>query len=95
MAAYQTGETIRLKAAITDVNDVVVNPATVTISINKPAKVVDVVAAVMESSEVGLYYYDYLIPSAITGTYNWKVVATGAGDRITIVKSSFEVGLSI
>lgn len=88
MAAYQTGETIRLKAAITDVNDVVASPTTVKISINKPNGVAAVESADMINPSAGSYYYDYLIPSD-EGTYSWKTVATGASSRVTIVKSLF------
>lgn len=91
---YQIGETIRLTATITDINEAAVNPATVKIAINKPRKIVAAVLVDMTNPTVGLYYYDYLIPSD-TGVYKWKVTATGSEDRITIVKDSFTVEKSI
>ena len=92
--ADQIGETPRLVATITDVDNDSVDPPIVTISINKPNKVVDVVTVAMTNPAVGSYYYDYLIPD-ITGTYNWKVTATGSGGRVTIGKTSFTVEKSI
>lgn len=94
MAAYQVGETIRLTAAITDSDNAAADPTTTKISINKPDGSIVVTFANMEKSEKGSYYYDYLIPSN-TGTYNWKVTATGSGGRITITKNSFSTEISI
>lgn len=90
----QIGETVRLIATITDSDGNAADPTTVKISINKPNKVIDVITEVMIKSAVGSYYYDYLIPNG-TGTYSWKVTATGSGDRVTIVRSSLRVEKSI
>lgn len=92
--ADQIGETLRLTATITDISNDAVDPTTVTISINKPSRVVDVITVAMENPVKGSYYYDYLIPD-ITGTYSWKVTATGSGGRVTVVRNSFAVEKSI
>lgn len=94
MTAYQVGETIRLKASITDSDGVLGDPATVKIQINRPDETEDIVALDMTNTDVGLYYYDYSIPNEL-GTYSWNVTAVGAGDRITIVKDRFSVNPAI
>ena len=94
MAAYQVGETIRLIATITDNDDVAVDPIITKISINSPDGEIAVASSDMIKSEIGSYYYDYLIPDD-TGTYSWKVTGTGSGGRITIVKNSFSTEISI
>ena len=92
--AYQTGETIRLIATITDSAGSAVDPTTVTITIeNAPGiKVVD--TEDMTKSETGTYYYDYDIPGiniSETGTYTYRVKATGSSNRVSIAKDSFLV----
>lgn len=95
---YQSGETIRLSATITDSAGVAADPATVTMTIENSSGIEVVSAAAMTKSATGSYYYDYAIPSiniAGIGAYTYKVTSTGSGSRITIVKDSFEVDESI
>lgn len=94
MAAYQSGETIRLAATITDSDGEAADPTTAKIAINDPSGTQVVTAVDMVNPEVGSYHYDYLIPNDI-GAYNWQVTAVGSAGRITIVKDSFNVELSI
>lgn len=94
MAAHQVGETVRLNAAITDINGDSGDPSTVQIMINLPEGTEALPATNMINSAVGSYYYDYLIPSDL-GTYTWNVTAVGATGRVTIVKDMFSVNSSI
>lgn len=94
MAARQAGETVRLNAAITDVDGDPGDPSEVKIAINKPDGTEALPATDMVNLAVGSYYYDYLIPSDL-GTYSWNVTATGAVGRITIVKDIFSVNSAI
>lgn len=91
---YQSGETIRLIASITDVSGTAADPTTVKISINTPASVVAIDSVDTIKVGVGNYYYDYTIP-ADTGTYQYNIVATGAEGRITLVRDSFVVQKAI
>ena len=93
---YQTGETVRLSAAITDSTGTAVDPTTVVISIAKPDGTLDVTGAAMtnDPSAVGAYYYDYTISASI-GTYKVQIKATGTGDRITITQSLFTAEAAI
>lgn len=95
MSSYQAGETIRLKATITDSGGVAASPAAVKISINKTDGTAAVEEASMTNLSAGSYYYDYLLPSAIVGTYTYKVTATGSSSRVTIENNLFSVEESI
>ena len=91
---YQTGETIRITATITDEAGVAADPTTTVISIEDPAGTLLVDGSAMTQSVSGTYYYDYLIPATI-GSYKAQVTATGSGGRITIVPDRFLVAASI
>ena len=98
MTTYQTLETIRLTATITNTAGTAVDPTTVTVTIENAQGVPVVEAESMTSSATGTYYYDYDIPSinnSRIGTYTFKVTATGEESRVTISKSSFLVDESI
>ncbi len=98
MATYQTLETIRLTATITNSAGTAVDPTTVTITIENAQGIPVIEAVTMTNSATGSYYYDYTIPSinnSRLGTYTFKVTATGSGGRITISKSTFVVDESI
>lgn len=94
MAAHQVGETVRLNAAVTDVDGDPSDPSEVKIEIDKPDGTEALPVTDMVNSAVGSYYYDYLIPSDL-GTYSWNVTATGVAGRITIVKDIFSVNSAI
>lgn len=91
---YQTGETIRLTAVITDSAGDPADPTTVVISIKKPDGALDVTDVAMSSDVSGTYYYDYTI-AADTGLYYASVKATGSAGRVTIEPDSFSVGAAI
>lgn len=91
---YQVDETARLQAVVTDINEVAADPATVKITIKNPKGSKVVSSIDMTNDAVGSYYYDYLCPS-ILGEYDYKIVAVGSDDRVTIVKDSFHVNESI
>lgn len=88
--ANQVGETIRLTATITDVDEEAINPTTVKISINKPDGAQALPATSMVNPSIGSYHYDYLAPSVL-GTYAWNVTAIGSGGRVTIAKDMFSI----
>ena len=88
---YQVGETPRLIATITDLGGVATDPSSVKININKPDGVAAVESASMAKDATGSYYYDYLLPIDVLGTYRYNVTATGSTGRKTIVKDSFLV----
>lgn len=90
---YQTGETLRLTATITDSDGVAADPAATVISIEKPDGTLDIDGSAMTKAAVGSYYYDYAIPSM--GTYKAQVTATGSTGRVTIVPDRFLVEASI
>lgn len=90
MTTYQTGESLRITAAIVDTDGAAVDPTTVVISIGKPDRSLDITDAAMTKSETGSYYYDYTIASD-TGVYYIAVKATGSAGRITIEPDSFDV----
>lgn len=87
---YQVGETIRLKATITNIAGSAVDPTTVVIAINKPDRTAGVGSADMDKEEVGVYFYDFDIPEG-TGTYQYNVTAVGSAGRVTIVRDNFKV----
>ena len=94
MIFYQVGETVRLNATITDSSGNLSDPSTVRIKVNKPDGTEAVPSSDMTRSDVGLYYYDYVIPNDL-GKYRWNVTAIGSSDRITIVKNLFDVDVAI
>jgi len=91
---YQTGETIRITATITDEAGAAADPTTTVISIEDPAETMLVTDAAMTQSVSGTYYYDYDIPNTV-GSYRAQVTATGSSGRITIVPDRFLVEASI
>ena len=93
---FQTGETVRLSAAITDSAGAAVDPTAVVISVAKPDGTLAVTDAAMtnDPAATGAYYYDYTI-SASTGTYKVQIKATGSGGRITITNSLFTAEAAI
>lgn len=73
---YHQGETIRQKARVTDVNNALVDPDTIVITIidSENAKKVD--AQTMIKELTGKYYYDHLIPTdAMLGKWITEVKA--------------------
>ena len=72
MVIYQTGETIRVSAAITDSTGAAANPTTTVISIAKPDGTLAVDGIAMIYSEDGSYYYDYVISSS-AGIYKVQI----------------------
>jgi len=90
---YQAGETIRLKATITDTDDAAADPTIVKITINKPDESVAQAEADMTKEATGSYYYDYTIATDV-GAYHYSVKAT-TGARITIEKDVFVVDEAI
>jgi len=94
MITYQTGETVRMTATITDSGGAAADPATTKISVAKPGGTLAVDGVAMTKSATGIYYYNYTIGSDV-GTYKVQVKATGSGGRITIVPDVFAVEASI
>jgi len=72
MTTYQTSETIRLTATITNTAGTAVDPTTVTITIENAQGIPVVEAASMTNSATGSYYYDYDIPSINNSRINIK-----------------------
>ena len=60
---YYQGETIRQKAHITDVNNSLVDPDTIVITIIDSESIKKVDAQAMSNEATGKYYYDHLIPT--------------------------------
>ena len=88
---FQVGETPRLSVVVTNQAGAEADPAAIKININKPDGTVVVSDGSLEKSATGNYYYDYTLPVGVYGTYRYNITATGAEDRITIVKDSFLV----
>lgn len=94
MTVHQPGETLRIKAEIVDIDGNPADPSTVTISIGKPDRSLDITDAAMTKSATGSYYYDYTIASD-EGVYYSAVKATGSTGRITIEPGDFDVANAI
>lgn len=90
---WQIGETPRFEAEIrASDTGALANPTTTTINIVDPAGVTKVDNTAMTNPSTGSFYHDYPIPSdGNIGTWEWNVIATGSGGRVTIIQSSFEV----
>ncbi len=91
---YQAGETIRLVATITDIDDAAADPSTTNIVINLPSGTEAVASTAMTQAATGSYYYDYTIPSTV-GKYAYSVTGTGGTGRVTITKGAFIVDAAI
>jgi uncharacterized protein YfaS (alpha-2-macroglobulin family) len=93
MTTYQIGETPRLEASIIDTaTGAAADPTTTTINIVDPTGTTKVDNTAMTNPSTGSFYHDYPIPSdGNIGTWEWNVIATGSGGRVTIMQSSFEV----
>ena len=98
MPTYQLGEHPEFEARVVDEDGVLLDPATVTISIRAPDRSMAVTNQIMTNESTGIYTYVYVIPgesSGIPGTYAVRVTATGAGGRVTISTDEFDVEVSI
>lgn len=94
MTVYQSEETLRITAAITNAAGAAADPVSVVISIKKPDGTLDITEAAMTHAGTGSYYYDYIIASD-KGVYGIAVKATGNVSRITIEPDTFNVADAI
>ena len=92
--AHQVGESLRITATLTDIDEDPVSCVSVTISIKKPDGTMDVTDAAMTAGVDGTYYYDYVIPSDVS-LYREEIKATGSGGRVTIEHGNFLVESAI
>lgn len=87
---HQPCATLRIWAAIVDPYKVAVDSPTVTISIKRPDRSIDITDVAMTNSVLGSYYYDYSI-AIDEGVYIVAIKATGSESRVTIEPSTFFV----
>ena len=88
MVEYLYGETVRITNTFTDVDDVLYDPDTIELKIYDPTgaikTTVTYAAGEIIKSAVGIYYYDYTIPSDATtqGYWQnvWQVISGAFGD---------------
>ena len=87
---YYQGETIRQKVHITDVNNSLVDPDTIVITIIDSESIKKVDAEAMSKDDTGKYYYDHLIPTdAAIG--KWKVEIKAVKGFTAIEQDKFTV----
>lgn len=89
MADFQMTESVRLKSEVKILGNFV-DPTTVKVCVAKPDESEGLPFTDMDKSDVGKYFYDYMIP-AMKGLYAYSVKAVGPGGRVTIKKGFFLV----
>jgi uncharacterized protein YfaS (alpha-2-macroglobulin family) len=87
---YYQGETFRQKVQVTDVDSVDINPNTIVITIEDSTGTKKITATAMTKDDVGLYHYDYDIPSD-GALGEWTTEVNGEKTQIAIEHDRFLV----
>jgi len=87
MTEYYFNETVRINGTFTDIDGVLYDPHTLSLSISDPEgtviKTVTYAATEIEKTSTGIFYYDYTVPATGVSGYwvgSWKVNISGQTD---------------
>ena len=90
MAVYYQGETVRIKASVTDTDGTLTDPSSIKITIHDADGTAKITDQDMTKDATGKYYYDYTIPGDGQAGL-WRVQVTASSGKPAIEQDTFNV----